>query len=89
MVTSPRSVDLTFSEAVAASSLSVSLVMTSMPGMTNHKPMTIKGFAVEVSGEHATLRFPRPLPSGAYRLEWTLAREPADRTTGTLVFEVR
>ena len=88
-VTSPTSVELTFSEPVAPATLSVSLVMTSMPGMANHKPMTIKGFAVAATGSKVTLRFPRPLPGGTYRLDWTITAQPAEPASGSLTFLVR
>ncbi len=88
-VISPTSVELTFSEPVAPATLSVSLVMISMPGMANHKPMTIKGFAVAAAGSKVTLRFPRPLPGGTYRLDWTIAAPDAEPADGSLTFLVR
>jgi len=89
VVTSPVSMDLTLSEPVPAGALTVALVMTAMPGMPSHKPMVIRGFGIEAQDEHVTLRFPRPLPAGTYRLTWQVAGEPSGPPGDALTFRVK
>jgi hypothetical protein len=88
IVSQPTAFDLTFSEAVAPADLSITLTMTAMPGMAHHRPMTIKGFDVVPVGTKVTLHFPRPLPSGTYRLDWTARVAPAEPATGSVTFKV-
>jgi hypothetical protein len=89
VVVRPTSLDLTFNEGVSPHDLSIGLVMTAMPGMSNHKPMTIKGFAVDVKERTASLKFPRPLPPGSYRLDWKLGGQTSHKAYGALTFTVR
>lgn len=87
-VSEPTTFDLTFSEPVAPADLSITLTMTAMPAMANHRPMTIKGFDVIPMNTKVSLRFPRPLPKGTYRLDWTVRDTPAEPATGSLMFKV-
>lgn len=89
VVAKPTSLDITFSEPVVPAALSLSLVMTGMPGMATHKPMAIKGFAVTVNAKQASLRFPRPLPTGSYQLDWKITGDAATPATGSLTFRVQ
>ena len=43
-VAKPTRMSLSFSAPLAADKSSVDLIMTAMPGMTDHPPMPIKGF---------------------------------------------
>ena len=88
VVSKPTTLDLAFSNPVTSADLTVTLVMTGMPGMANHKPMAIKGFDVIPAGTKVALRFPRPLPSGTYRLDWTVRGTPSDAGAGSLTFKV-
>jgi hypothetical protein len=83
------SVDIAFSEPVTAAALTLTLVMTAMPRMAMHKPMLIKGFATKVTDRQASLRFPRPLPAGSYRLDWSVAGDAAGRASGSLTFRAQ
>jgi methionine-rich copper-binding protein CopC len=88
VLSNPTALDLTFSDSVAPADLSITLVMTGMPGMANHKPMAIKGFEVIPDGTKVSLRFPRPLPTGTYRMDWTVRGDPGGHDTGSLTFKV-
>lgn len=88
VVSKPDALDLTFNEPVALADLSISLTMTAMPGMANHKPMTIKGFDVISTGTKVSVHFPRPLPGGTYRLDWTVRGALAEPAAGSLTFKV-
>jgi len=88
-VSKPLGLELTFTEDVSAKPLLISLTMTGMPGMANHNPMPIKGFAVDKKGPVATLRFPRALPLGSYRLDWTIAGAADQASEGSLTFNVK
>lgn len=88
-ISKPTSLDITFSQPVAQHALSVSLMMTSMPGMAHQKPMPIKGFAITTQGQRVSLRFPRPLPIGTYELDWRIAGTTASETAGSLKFRVK
>lgn len=88
VVSKPTALELTFSEAVPPTDLSITLTMIAMPGMANHRPMAIKGFDVVPVGTKVGLRFPRPLPAGTYRLDWTVRGAPAEPVRGSLTFKV-
>lgn len=82
---------LTFNEALTASLSGIDLTMTAMPGMRDHAPMKIAGFktALGEDGKTLTAAFPRPLPAGAYRLDWHAVAADTHRITGSLTFTVR
>lgn len=81
---------LTFSEAIAPAS-GVDLVMTGMPGMKDHPPMPIRGFAATVGadGRSLTAALPRALPAGSYDLTWRAVGADGKPATGTVRFTAR
>ncbi|WP_257548303.1 copper resistance protein CopC [Sphingopyxis sp. DBS4] len=68
------SVSLHFSEKLIPATIKTSLVMTAMPGMTDHPPMKIPySSAMGKDGKSMTLLLKRPLAAGSYTLSWSAA----------------
>ncbi len=88
-VAKPTKLTLTFSETLVAPLSGIELVMTGMPGMANHDPMPIKGFATAVAGKVLTVTFPRALPAGSYQLKWHAVAGDQHRIEGQYAFSVR
>jgi hypothetical protein len=67
------------------------IVMTAMPGMTDHPPMVIKAFTTAMSddGKTLTLALRKPLPAGTYTVKWSATGADNQRTAGTLDFAVK
>ena len=63
--------------------------MTGMPGMANHKPMPVKGFATKVTGKTMTVTLPRALPTGSYDLKWHVVAADQHRIEGSYSFKVK
>ena len=90
-VARPRTVALTFSEAMLPPSVATSIVMTAMPGMADHPPMTIRNFQSAWSNENRTitLTLRQPLVIGSYDLRWQAAGADGRRMTGKISFSVK
>ncbi len=90
-VARPRTVALTFSEAMLPPSVATSIVMTAMPGMADHPPMTIRNFQSAWSNENRTitLTLRQPLVIGSYDLRWQAAGADGHRMTGKVSFSVK
>lgn len=91
-IAKPTRLTLTFSERLAPKLSGIQLVMTSMPGMTDHPPMPIKGFttAFEGDGRIMVISLPRPLPAGSYDLNWrTTSGADDSKAEGKYSFTVR
>jgi methionine-rich copper-binding protein CopC len=90
-VAAPRAIRLAFSEPVALPASALGLVMTSMPGMAHHDPMTVKGFATSLADDGRTLvaTLPRALPAGTYRLAWHAVGQGGESADGTLDFTAK
>jgi methionine-rich copper-binding protein CopC len=91
VVSNVRQVTLTFSERLIPAISGIDLVMTGMPGMTNHSPMRVTGFTIAVGADGKTLvaSLPRQLPPGTYLLTWHAVSADTHRVTGTIAFTVR
>ncbi len=88
-VSRPTSLSLTFSEALVAPLSGIELTMTGMPGMADHKPMQVKGFATKVTGKTLVATFPRALPVGTYLLKWHVVAADQHRIEGSYSFKVK
>ncbi len=90
-VARPTTISLSFSEAIDAGDSGFTLVMTSMPGMADHPPMPIKGFASRIGADGKTLvaSLPRALPVGSYDLRWSVAGKDKRKVEGAFAFRVR
>ena len=88
-VAKPKTLTLNFTEDLVAPLSNVELVMTGMPGMSNHKPMPIKGFKTRAKGKTMTIELPRALPAGSYSLTWHAVAGDQHRSEGSYTFTVR
>lgn len=90
-ISRPRTLSLTFSETLDPATVASSIVMTAMPGMADHPPMTIRNFTPVWSKDNRTitLTLRDPLPIGSYDLRWQASGEDGHRTTGKVSFTVR
>ena len=90
-VVKPSKIVLTFNEKLVAKFASTTLTMTGMPGMKDHAPMKISGFASAMSkdGKTMTLLMKRALVAGTYNLKWAAAGADAHRMEGSFTFTVK
>jgi len=88
-VVKPTKLTLTFSETFLAPMSGAELVMTGMPGMSDHPAMPIKGFKTAVEGKTMTLTFPRALPAGSYDLKWHIVGADQHKMEGGYSFKVK
>lgn len=86
-----RVVSLSFSEPLPPATVAASIVMTAMPGMTDHPPMTIRNFKSSWSSDKRvlTLNLRDALPVGSYDVKWQAAGADGHRATGKVSFTVR
>lgn len=89
-VSGPKTVKLTFNQALPASAVGVSLVMTAMPGMPDHGEMLIRNFTQSWSadGRTLTLALRQPLRAGTYDVRWQ-ATTNGHRMNGKVTFDVK
>lgn len=87
----PRTLSLTFDAPMPPSAVATSIVMTAMPGMADHPPMTIRNFQTGWTKDSRTitLTLAKPLVAGTYDLRWQAAGADGHRMTGKISFTVR
>lgn len=90
-VKAPTKVELRFNEAVIGATARAEIVMTAMPGMTDHQPMPITGVTAKLGKDRKsmTLLLRRPLTAGTYRVTWNAAGADTHRMGGNFSFTVR
>ena len=90
-VAAPTKIELRFEEAVVSAATHAEIAMTSMPGMTGHKPTPITGFTAKLSKDKKsmTLLLKKPLKSGDYQVSWTAAGADTHRLSGKFSFSVK
>jgi len=86
-----RTLSLNFSETLIEKMSGVEIVMTGMPGMTNHAPMKVSGFktALAGGGKAMTITLPRALPAGTYDVKWHAVTADTHRIEGSYSFSVK
>lgn len=90
VVASPARLQLTFSEALVANFSGVELVMTDMPGMKMSAPMRMTvTTALAPDGKTVVVSSAKPLPRGAYRLDWHVVSKDTHRVQGSFAFKVK
>lgn len=90
-VAAPKTLSLSFSEALIPPTASVSIVMTAMPGVKNHGEMVIRNFTQSWSDNNRTwtLKLRQPLRSGSYDIRWQAAGADGHRMKGAVNFVVK
>jgi hypothetical protein len=84
------SIQLKFSEKLIASTVRAELVMTAMPGMTDHPPMKIAiASAMGKDGKSMTLTPKRVLVPGTYKVKWSAAGADTHRMGSEFSFIVK
>ncbi len=84
------SISLRFNERVIASTMKVELLMTGMPGMSDHAPMDIAfRSAMARDGKSMTLTPTRRLSPGTYKVKWSAAGADTHRMGSEFSFTVR
>lgn len=83
-------VEVTFSDKLVTQSSGASLEMIDMPGMKINTPMKIK-VATSIGADGVTLvaTTPKPLPKGAYKLNYHVVSVDTQRADGDLSFKVQ
>jgi methionine-rich copper-binding protein CopC len=90
IVGSPARLQLTFSETLVANFSGVDLVMTDMPGMRMSSPMKVKvATALAPDGKTVVVTLAKPLPRGAYKVDWHVVSTDTHRVQGSYVFKVK
>jgi methionine-rich copper-binding protein CopC len=88
--TKVTSLSLQFNETIVPSSLRTELIMTAMPGMTDHPPMKMRTTsAIGRDSRSLTMTLKRPLVPGTYRVSWTATATGGQPTSGQYNFTVR
>ena len=83
-------ISLRFNEALVAAQSGFELVMTAMPGMSDHQPMRMNGIrpALSADGQELSADLPRGLPAGSYAVNWHTAGVDGQRAAGAVRFSV-
>lgn len=85
-----RSINLVFNERVIASTLKVDVVMTGMPGMSDHPPMKVAfSSMMGKDGKSVMLMPKRALAAGTFQVSWSAAGTDTHRMGGQFSFTVR
>ena len=87
----PRTITVTFSDAMLPAKTATDLVMTAMPGVANHGEMMIRNYQPTWSdgNRRLTLNLRQPLRSGTYELRWRSTGADGHRMNGTVHFKVK
>lgn len=90
IVAAPATLRLSFSESLVASFSGVELEMTDMPGMKMASPMKMPVTAsLSTDGKTLVVTMARPLPRGAYKLDWHAVSADSHRVEGSFTFKVK
>lgn len=86
----PGKITIGFNAPIKPGSAGAEIVMTAMPGMTDHPPMVIKAFTNELAdnGKSLVLKLKSPLPVGSYTVSWQATGMDGDPINGSIDFRV-
>ena len=89
-VAAPAKIELHFSETLLPDFSAANLLMTAMPGMSNHDAMKM-AFTVSAGSDGKTMVITptQPLTVGTYRVDWRAVSSDTHRVTGNFSFEVK
>lgn len=87
----PSAITLNFDTPLMPGSFGAEIVMTAMPGMTDHPPMSIKAFTTQMSdgGKTLVLALKKPLVEGSYTVRWSAIDSEKKKVLGSLDFTAR
>lgn len=89
-VSKVTSLTLQFNEAIVPASVRAELIMTAMPGMTDHPPMKMRTTsAIGRDSRSLTMTLKRSLVPGTYRVSWTATAVGGQPTSGQYSFTAR
>ncbi|MBS0970820.1 copper homeostasis periplasmic binding protein CopC [Nissabacter archeti] len=89
-VAAPDKVELHFTENLVTKFSGARLVMTAMPGMSSHAPMPVATKISAGSDPKTMIITPtKPLPAGAYKVEWRAVSSDTHPRTGNVSFSVK
>lgn len=91
VVASPARIELRFNAPVSVTASSVDVVMTGMPGMEDHPPTKMKGFAKAAASDKTSLVLVRktPLGAGTYKVQWHVSGAAGSHGMGEYSFKVK
>jgi methionine-rich copper-binding protein CopC len=86
----PGKISIGFNAPLKPGSAGAEIVMTAMPGMTDHPPMVIKAFTNELAddGKTLVLKLKNPLPVGSYTLNFAVTGMDGEPVNGSIDFRV-
>lgn len=85
-----KSINLTFNEKLIASTVKVDLLMTGMPGMSDHAPMKIAFTSMMGKDGKSMMLMPKKaLASGTYKVTWSAAGADTHRMGSEFSFTVK
>lgn len=89
-VAKATAIELKFNEKLIPATVKTELVMTGMPGMTDHPPMKIAySSAMGKDGKSMTLTPRRALVAGTYKVKWSAAGADTHRMGSEFSFSVK
>lgn len=90
IVAAPATLQLSFSESLIAGFSGAELEMIDMPGMKMASPMKMPvTAALSADGKTMVVKTSRPLPRGAYKLDWHAVSADSHRVEGSFTFKVK
>jgi methionine-rich copper-binding protein CopC len=86
----PQQIELHFSETLTKQFSGAKLVMTGMPGMSDHSPMKVDAKVSGSDDPKAMLIVPaQPLQAGTYSVEWRAVSADTHAVSGKITFTVK
>lgn len=86
----PQKIELQFSENLVKQFSGANLVMTGMPGMSDHPPMKIPATISGSDDPRTMVITPKtPLVPGSYRVDWRAVSSDTHPVTGAVNFKVK
>jgi methionine-rich copper-binding protein CopC len=85
----PRSIQLTFSEALMPQFSAADVMITAMPGMAMAPAKVATAVATGTDGQTLVVTPTRPLTRGSYRVDWHVVSVDTHAVKGSFTFEVK
>ncbi len=86
----PQKIEIQFSENLTKQFSGASLVMTGMPGMSDHAPMKVAASVSGADDPKTMVIMPKiPLVAGSYRVEWRAVSSDTHPVNGVVNFKVK